>query len=200
MRLKRLNQRDEQILLLLKEFDFMTRDQIGRAMQLGTKRNTNRVLQNLAPYLMQIREGYQSIYYLSKEGRDYVGCSKIRKKSGHVQHSIIRNEFYFYSNYPADWQNEIKVSDGQTSIIVDAMFSKNNLLNFLEVDRLQTMKENASKVRRLEELYKNGALEKKLFYFPRIIWLTTTELRRKKLIELSKGLPKVKVFTYDEIL
>lgn len=200
MRVKRLSQRDEQILLHLKEFDFLTRDQLNRSFELGTKRNTNRVLQNLAPYLRNIREGYQSIYYLSKLGREYVDCDKIRKKGGHVQHAIMRNEFYIYYGYPSDWQNEIKVSDGQTSVIVDAMFTKNNLLNFLEVDRMQTMKENASKVRRFEELYKNGLLEQKLFYFPRIIWLTTTELRRKKLTELCKGLPKVKVFTYDEII
>lgn len=200
MQVKRLSQRDEQILLHLKEFDFLTRDQINHTFQLGTKRNTNRVLQNLAPYLRNIREGYQSIYYLSKLGREYVDCEKIRKKGGHVQHAIMRNEFYIFYGYPSDWQNEIKVSDGSTTIIVDAMFSKNNLLNFLEVDRMQTMKENASKVRKFENLHKNGLLEKKLFYFPRIIWLTTTELRRKKLIELCKGLPKVKVFTYDEII
>ncbi len=199
MRLKKLSQRDEQILLLLRKFDFLTRDQLNAYFYFGTKRNTNRVMANLAPFLMTIREGYQSIYYLSKLGREYVGCEKIRKKGGNVHHTIMRNEFWLYNNSPEDWKNEIKVSDGSATIIVDSMFYKNNFCNFLEVDRLQTMKENASKVRRYEELHRNGLLEQKLFHFPRLTWLTTTELRRKQLAELCANLPRVKVFTYDDI-
>ncbi|MEA0565691.1 hypothetical protein [Lysinibacillus irui] len=45
---KQLSNRDEQILLLLKKFDFMTRDQLSRYFNLGKKRNKNRVLHNLS--------------------------------------------------------------------------------------------------------------------------------------------------------
>lgn len=78
--MKQLSQREEQILLLLKRLDFLTRDQLNTYFNLGKVCNTNRVLRNISEYLMSIRLGYQSIYYLSKIGRDYVDCDKIRKK------------------------------------------------------------------------------------------------------------------------
>lgn len=199
MKLKQLSQRQESILLLLKKFDFMTRDQIRYYFGLGKKRNSNRVLSNLSEYLMLIRDGQQSIYYLSKKGREYVGCEKIRKKSSNVQHYIMRNEFYFYNSCPSDWKNKIKVSDGKTSVIVDAMYSQIHTTHFLEVDNLQSMAENRSKVKRYEELLNNGLLAEKLGHYPTIVWLTTTELRRMQLEELCVGLPVTKVFTYDEI-
>lgn len=199
MKKKKLSEREEQMLLLLKKFDFLTRDQLNSYFKLGSIRNANRVLYELTDYLVSIRDGYQSIYYLSKHGREYVGCEKIRKKGGHVQHVIMRNEFWLFYGCPIDWKNEIKVSDGETQVVVDAMFSKYNLYHFLEVDNMQTMKENKSKIKRYIELLKNDLLVQKLFHFPKIIWLTTTELRRKQLIELSRDLPSVKVFTIDEI-
>ncbi len=197
--MKQLSQRQESILLLLKKFDFLTRDQLRYYFGLGKKRNANRVLSNLSDYLMSIKDGKQSIYYLSKLGREYVGCEKVRKKSSNVQHYIMRNEFYFYNSCPSDWKNEIKVSDGDTSVIVDAMYSRIHTTHFLEVDNLQSMSENRAKVKRYEELLNNGLLAEKLSHFPTLVWVTTTELRRMQLKEACEGLPVVQVFTYDEI-
>lgn len=196
---KKLNSRQERILLSLKKFDFMTRDQLQRHFRLGKTRNTNRVLGDLSTYLMNIREGYQSVYYLSKEGRDYVGCEKIRKKGGHVQHTIMRNEMWLHYGCPPDWKSEIKVSDGRTQVIVDAMFMKTLQYHFLEVDHTQTMKENRIKIERYKALMENGLIAKKLGHFPTVVWLTTTELRRKQLQETCKGLPSVKVYTLADI-
>lgn len=148
---------------------------------------------------MTIREGYQSIYYLSKEGRDYVGCSKIRKKGGHVYHTTMRNEMWLFYGCPPDWKNEIKVSDGKTHVIVDAMFMKAMQHHFLEVDNTQTMKENKTKIARYNALLSNGLIAEKLGHFPTIIWLTTTELRRKQLQDACRTLSKVKVYTMADI-
>lgn len=197
--LKPLAEREEQILLLLKNFDYMTRDQIRFYFGLKSIRNANRVLKGMSEFLSSVRDGYQSIYYLNANGRKYVDCTKVRKKGGRVQHSIMRNEFYFYNNCPSDWENEIKVSDGQTTVIIDAMYTKLHTTHFLEVDNLQSMKENRSKIIRYKKLYKNGALEKELGHFPTLVWLTTTELRRIQLKEACDGLPVVQVFIYNEI-
>lgn len=194
-----MSQRQEQILLLLKKYDFLTRDQINRYFKLGSIRNTNMILYNLSDYLLNIREGYQSIYYLSKLGREYVDCEKIRKKGGHVNHTIMRNEFWLYYGCPHDWKNEIKVSDGKATVIVDAMFSKSLMHHFLEIDNKQTMKENRTKIARYKELYGNGLITQKLGHFPSIVWMTTTELRRKQLSEACKGLPNTKVYTLSDI-
>ena len=199
MKKKQLNNRQEQILLALKKFDFLTRDQLSRYFRLGKVRNTNRVLEDLSCYLMNIREGYQSIYYLSKEGRDYVGCDKIRKKGGHVHHTVLRNETWLFYGCPPDWKSEIKVSDGKTIVIVDAMFMKMLQYHFLEVDRMQPMKENRIKIERYKALMENGLIAQKLGHFPTLVWVTTTELRRKQLQDACKTLPSVKVYTLADI-
>lgn len=195
-----LSERDERILLLLKRFDFMTRDQLNECLRLGTIRNTNRILHNLSDYLMSIREGYQTIYYLSKLGRLYVDCEKVRKKGGHVQHIVMRNEMWLFSSQPKDWKNEVKVSDSHTTVITDAMFTDSwDRKHFLEVDSTQTMKENRNKVKRYVELLNNGLVEEKLGHFPTLVWLTTTEHRRDQLKKECAGLQAVMVFTISDI-
>lgn len=192
-----MSNRDEQILLLLKERDFLTRDQLNRYFNLGKVRNTNRVLFNLSDYLMTIKEGHHTVYYLSKLGRDYVDCDRIRKKGNHVQHTIMRNDMWLHFGCPRDWQNEMKVVLEKNNIIVDAMFTKNNFQHFLEVDNLQTMKENREKIKRYKQMIQN--FYPQFGYYPTIVWLTTTELRRKQLSESCKSLPGAKVYTMTDI-
>ena len=198
MKKKQLSHREERILLLLQKFDFMTRDQLNSYLKLGTIRNTNRILGNLSDYLMSIRDRYQTIYYLSKLGRAYVDCDTIRKKGNHVQHTIMRNDMWLYYKCPPDWESEIKVSDGKATVIVDAMFTTFQQ-HFLEVDHTQTMKENRIKIERYKALKENGLITQKLGQFPTLVWLTTTELRRKQLKEACNSLPSVKVFTVSDI-
>lgn len=194
--MRRLSEREEKILLLLKKFDFMTRDQINQYFRLGSIRNTNRILYEMSNYLMKIREGYQTIYYLSKQGRAYADCEKIRKKGVHVRHTIMRNDMWLFYDSPYDWKNEIRVSDGATSVIADAMFSDGwDRRHLIEVDHTQTMKENRNKIKRYKELFQNGLIEE----FPTVVWLTTTEHRRKQLKETCGGLPVVMVFTVEDI-
>ncbi|MFJ7662942.1 replication-relaxation family protein [Lysinibacillus sp. NPDC097162] len=193
-----LSNREEQILLLLKKFDFLTRDQLNSYFKLGKVCNTNRVLRSLSFYLFNIREGYQTIYYLSKEGRGYVGCEKVRKKGGHVKHFIMRNQFWLFYNCPIDWKNEVKISSGSNSVITDAMFTRNGFQYFLEVDNLQTMKTNRDKINRYKNLM--PSILQQFGYNPTLVWLTTTELRRKQLEEAcaSNGL-KFQIYTMDDI-
>ena len=193
---KQLSNRDEQILLLLKKFDFLTRDQLNRYFKLGKKRNTNRVLHNLSHYLSTIRDGYETIYYLNANGREYVDCDKVRRKTNRVQHTVMRNEFWLFYKCPVDWKNEVKISDGTTTIIVDGMFSRNGFKYFLEVDNLQTMKENRDKIKRYKKLMEG--IVSSFGYYPTLVWLTTTEHRRKQLETSCDGL-KCKVYTVNDI-
>ncbi|MEK4128566.1 replication-relaxation family protein [Solibacillus sp. FSL W8-0474] len=196
MKVKQLSQRNEQILLLLKKFDFLTRDQISVYFKLGKICNTNRVLRNLSDYLTCVRDGYQSIYYLNKCGREYVDCERIRKKGGHVQHIVMRNDLWLYFKCPNDWRNEVKISDENTSVVADAVFTRNGFYHFLEVDNLQSMKENRAKINRYKSL--SDSLVKQFGYFPTLVWLTTTEHRRKQLESACNGL-NFKVFTMNDI-
>lgn len=195
-----MKEREEQILLLLQRFDFLTRDQLCNYFKLGTTRNTNRVLRTISEYLVSFREGYQSIYYLSPKGKKYVDCDKVRKKGGHVKHTIMRNDFWLYSDCPNTWKNEIKVSDGSETVIVDAIYKDDwDRRHFIEIDNLQQMKENRNKIKRYKQLLENGHIEEKLGHFPTIIWVTTTEHRREQLKKESDGLPMVMVFTTNDI-
>jgi hypothetical protein len=198
--LKALNPRQEQILLVLRKFDFMTRDQLRKYCRLGTIRNANRELLKLADYLNNVRDGYQSIYYLNKEGRAYVDCDKVRKKGGHVTHTVMRNDFWLYIGCPYDWQNEIKISDGKTTIVCDAMFKRDQLQHFLEVDHKKSMKENRLKIDKYIELHKNGLIAQSLGHFPAVVWVTTTELRRKQLTDACKVLPGARIYTMTDII
>lgn len=196
MKKRKLSSREESILLFLKKFDFVTRNQLSRYFKLGSKRNTNRVISALSDYLSHVREGHNFIYYLNANGRSYVDCNKIRKKGAHVEHTIMRNEFYLFYRCPHDWRNEIKISDGKTFIIVDAMFSRNGFQHFLEVDNLQSMQENRAKITRYKTLLES--LVKQYSYHPTLVWLTTTEHRRKQLEKECEGL-KVKLYTTGDI-
>ncbi|MDQ0975898.1 hypothetical protein QFZ31_005776 [Neobacillus niacini] len=196
--MKPLNKRQEQILLSLKKLDYLDRDQLNRIHRLGTIRNTNRILKQLSNYLSSYREDYSTIYYLNKEGREYVTSEKIRKKTNFVNHVIMRNQFYIYAGFPSKWKNEMKLSDREISIVCDAWFKANGKYHILEVDYQQTMKENRNKIEKYRGLYTNKSMESKLGHVPPLLWLTTTELRKKKLVELLKGLP-YGVYTINDI-
>ena len=197
MRKRALTDREERILLLLKSFDYLTRDQLNNYFKLGTIRNTNRILKELSDYLASFRDGYQSVYYLNKNGREYVESSKVRKKSNQIEHYLMRNEFWLFCNCPTDWKNEVKISNGKVSIVADAMYSVGGLQHFLEVDNKQTMKENRAKIKRYKDLMNSNALE--VGHFPVIVWLTTTQLRRKQLEDACKDLPQFRVYLINEI-
>lgn len=123
---------------------------------------------------------------------------KIRKKTNFVNHVIMRNQFYIYAEFPSEWKNEMELSDGNIKIICDAWFKSNGKNHILEVDSQQPMKENRNKIERYRRLYSNGLMAKQLGHIPPLIWVTTTELRKRKLAELCKGLP-YGVYTINDI-
>nr|WP_231607532.1 replication-relaxation family protein [Fictibacillus sp. 18YEL24] len=164
---------------------------------LSSSRNTNRVLSDMKQYLSAIKEGKETIYYLSKEGREMVGCERIRKKTPQVQHFIMRNQFYIFAHCPNEWKIEQKIG-GQ--IVCDAAFKQSGKWHFLEVDNNATMTANKKKIEKYKKLY-----ESKIFqnhedygYFPLLLWVTTNDYRQKKLLELCREIPS-NVFTIDDI-
>jgi hypothetical protein len=139
-----------------------------------------------------------NIYFLNKIGREYVNSQKERKKNKFVNHVLMRNDFYIFSGYPHDWKNELKVTDGKYTVICDSWFKSIGKYHFLEVDSLQKMKNNRTKILQYIGLVKNRAIEEHLGYFPLLIWITTTELRKRQLKELCKELSCL-VYTINDI-
>jgi hypothetical protein len=162
-------------------------------------RNANHVLRKLAPYLSSFREEYSStVYFLNKEGREYVNSDKVRRKNKFVNHYLMRNDFYIYMGLPHDWENEMLIGDGTFKVVCDSYFNKDGKYHFLEVDHTQKMNINKKKIEQYKGLMREGKVAKRLGYFPKLIWLTTTELRRKQLTALCKGIP-YGIYTIDDI-
>lgn len=183
--------RIEQILLSLKKLDYLSRSQIQTLHNLGGTRNANKVLKEMSPFVHSFREG-ENIYYLSREGREYVGAEKVRKKTPQVKHFLMRNDAYIFFQRPSTWQTEIKVKDtaNDVSVIPDAIFQRQNKHYFLEVDHIQKMIVNQSKI----DKYKKLANKIKFC----LVWITTTEYRKKRLTTLCKGLD-VQIYTLEEM-
>lgn len=185
-------ERQDRILLSLKKLNFLTRSQLQRMHNLKSDRNAQRVLKNMENYLNVFRDG-QNIYYLNKKGRERVESDKIIKKTHNVNHYIMRNELYIQFGQPKTWRNEIRIinqnNHGKLIVVADALFEANNQTYIIEVDNTQSMKNNRTKIEKYRRLIERNAFGG----MPFMIWITTTEYRRKKLLELCDGL-NIKVF------
>ena len=112
----------------------------------------------------------------------------------------MRNQFYVFTGCPKEWKNEIKLSDGKITKVCDSWFKANEYMHILEVDRLQNMNENANKIKAYSEMQAGGVIKKHLGYFPPLIWVTTTELRRKQLTRLcEQGELNFRIYIEEEI-
>lgn len=178
----------------MKKLDFLSRSQIQRLHRLGGDRNANRVLSDMSDYLNTVRLD-EKVYYLNALGRDRVGATKVVKSSGQIEHYLMRNALYLAYGCPASWENEIKLTvAGKVSIIADALFRVGSVYNICEIDRTQKMAENRAKVDKYRELLALGVFEKR----PKLIWVTTTEYRRKQLAKLCEGLD-VRIYVASEL-
>jgi hypothetical protein len=194
-----MKQRQEQILLKINQLTILSRQQITQIFDLGSKRNTNRVLKTISPFLSSFREGYETIYYLSKQGREYIGTDRIVKKTIQTKHFLMRNQYYIFQGQPDYWKNEMKVTDGgKVNVICDALFQKGSKYHFFECDNQQSMKENANKIMKYKQIYDSKAFQQNMGYFPTLHFLTDSPYRKEKIMSLLNGLP-FQCFTFDEI-
>ncbi|WOD61745.1 replication-relaxation family protein [Niallia taxi] len=198
--LEKMN-RQESILRSLKMLDFLTRSQIQRIHDLKSDRNAQRVLKQMEEYLNVIKDG-EYIYYLNAKGRELVDCNKVRKRTGNVQHYIMRNHLYIAFRCPKTWLNERRIISKSVSgkeeikCVADAVFMKGDAHCIVEVDNTQTMKRNEKKIEKYRILRQRNSFG---MMAPHFIWITTTEHRRKELIELHKGL-NIQVFTVADFI
>jgi hypothetical protein len=148
----------------------------------------------MEPFLSHFKDG-EKIYYLNKEGRERVGATKVLKKTAQARHYIMRNTLYIALGNPATWENEMELAiPNKVSVIADAIYFMNKKLHIIEVDHTQKMIKNRGKIQRYKQLMELNAFDVP----PKFIWITTTELRRKQIAELSKGL-ETKVYTVKDL-
>lgn len=111
----------------------------------------------------------------------------------------MRADAYIYYAANEDWRNELKFAvPDVVTVITDSYFRHNQKRHFLEVDHLQHMNKNKEKIERYKKLNETGVLQKKIGYFPCLVWVTLTEGRRQQLKEWCSGL-NVIIHLWDEI-
>lgn len=144
-------------------------------------------------YLGWFRHGLQKVYYLNKTGRERIGAEVTRKKTPNIQHFLLRNQLWMALGFPHSWENEIKITVKDISIVCDAKFlMKDKNLGLIEVDVSQPMIKNKAKIEKYRKIKEMTGNDFKL------IWVTELESRRAKLNELMKGMDG-KVYTWNEI-
>lgn len=147
-------------------------------------------------YVSVIRDG-ENVYYLNANGRALVNCEKVRKRTGNIDHYIMRNHLYIAMGCPATWRNEIRiVNEGASKkdkvvCVADALFKQGDAYCIVEVDNTQTMKKNQAKVEKYRKLKERMAFG---MMAPKFIWITSTDYRRNELRKLSEGL-NVEIYT-----
>lgn len=178
----------------------MSRGQLQRLHRLGGDRNAQKVLKSMEEYLQCFREEtYGTVYYLSRAGRQMIGSTKVVRRTLQVRHTLMRNDFYFHIGCPVNWRNEIKVTDGQTTLVTDALFVKDKRYNFLEVDNTQSMAENNAKIKRYRDMCERGLFQKDFGYFPSLHIVTVSRSRVRRFMEMCEGLP-VQVYYHEDII
>jgi hypothetical protein len=191
--------REESILLSLSKLDYLSRSQIQRLHGLSGDRNARRVMQALSPFVSTFRgETGENIYYLNRVGRERTGAAVARSRIAQVGHYLMRND-YFIKHRPEEWRNEVKLTvKDVVTVIPDAYFRLNQRRQCLEVDHLQHMNKNREKIEKYKTLKQTGAVQEKLKYFPRLVWVTLTETRKRQLAEWCEGLDVV-IYLWDDI-
>lgn len=189
-------QREEKILLTIDNLGYASRKQLQKLFSLGTDRNAQRVLSNMKTYLNCFRH-IDNVYYLNKKGRDRIGSDLVRHKPQQTEHILMRNEVYLHYK-PKVWKIERPILvNNKPFLIPDVTMELNNEVVFLEVDVTQKMLQNKKKVEKYKELQdrmrRNGRKP------PVLMWITSSEYRRKKLTEFCKDLNYV-VLTKDDII
>ncbi|GGN65562.1 replication-relaxation family protein [Oceanobacillus indicireducens] len=187
-----LNSRQEQILLNLKRFDYMTVKQLQQLHDLKSDSNAYRVMRQLEPYTSVFKDDGVNVYYLNKEGRGVVNSKKIRKKLTTAQHYLMRNDLYIYLGMPGTWQNEIRMkydlNNEKITVVADAHYTSFSYPykkhHIIEIDHTQKMKKNEIKIEKYRRLIQKGVFNG----MPRLIWVTTTPYRKEVLSDLMEGL------------
>lgn len=147
-------------------------------------RNANRILKEMSQYLHTVRLD-ENVYYLNSEGRERVGATKVLKKTQQITHHLMRNSLFIAKGCPATWKNEVKFSvEKEVTVIADAAFIMMSVYHIIEVDNEQKMSVNRIKIEKYRRLIDLNVFEKP----PKLIWITTTEHRKKQLLALCEGL------------
>jgi len=181
--------REMMILSKLDKMGVLSRSQLQKIVGVHNVRTMNDILSSMGTYLNHTRM-MENVYYLSKQGREFIGSNTIVKKTSQLEHKVMRNDMFIYYDYPTTWEQEkpFTFTDGKTrektKIIADAFFTMDNAHYFIEVDCQQKMIANYRKIDQYAKLF--PAYERKYNVDCMLVFYTNSEFRQKKLIQYAE--------------
>lgn len=104
----------------------------------------------------------------------------------------MRNDLFIAYNCPDDWKNEMRLLYKDVNVIADALFESNGIRHIVEVDHTQKMQTNKAKIEKYRKLLEYGVLKN-----IKLVWMTTTNYRKKKLLGMMGDI-KGQVFTISD--
>lgn len=135
-----------------------------------------------------------------------INSNKVMSRNMQVHHILMRNEAYIHFGCPKKWGVEEPLKDAKGNVLIrpDVIFALpeegRDVFYFLEIDYMQKMVNNKKKVERYGELKRSNLLQNTLGYFPQLIFVTTSEHRKKKLIQFCREQQlRHIVYTIEEI-
>ena len=192
-------ERNERILLSLDKLQFLSRSQLQEIHNLKSDRNAQRVLRNLRTYL-NVERLEENVYYLNKAGRSYIGSDNVVQKSAQIKHILMRNQLYIYMGCPDHWEIEKAVELAGTFYVRPDVLFTTDKLHFAEIDATQKMSVNKAKIEAYAKMRDTKMFHVEYGYFPKLIWLTRTTIKKERLIALcrEKGLQHT-VYSLEDI-
>jgi Replication-relaxation len=165
---------------------FVSRSQLQIIHNLKSDRNALKVLGEMKEYLHvkpSPERSNENIYYLNKNGCEYVGQNEERRWVQSVEHYLMRNDLFIHYQQPNPFniEPEIVLREGMTQKIIkpDATFIRDNQYYFLEVDRTQKMNENKKKLESYAELF--PLIKSTLKQTPILVFYTLSHIRKDKI-------------------
>ncbi|EJR95206.1 MULTISPECIES: replication-relaxation family protein [Bacillus] len=205
MRHQKLKQRARQIEILssLNKLEFASRRQLQAIHALGSIRNANRILKDLREYCHVTSHNREYVYYLNKKGCALLGLEPDERKKKHqLEHILLRNEAWMWLDFP-DWKTEqvikFRYQNEEKIIVPDAYYLIDQVPHFVEIDRLQHMKNNEEKIQYYSLIAKLYKKQKDIV--PNILFFTISDYREKKLESYGmKYNVYVRTFLLKEVL
>ncbi|MFD2702765.1 replication-relaxation family protein [Paenibacillus shunpengii] len=187
---------------ILSSFDtygYLTTSQVQGLHNLGGRRNTTRILNDMSEFLSSFRDG-ESVYYLNARGRKEIGSEKPQlRRTQHVGHTIMRNDVII-ALQPEIWRPEYTIKWDNNAIQADALLRTKSAYTFLEVDRTQSMAQNQRKLDMYRALKDTGRWQAKNGPFPLLLFITVSVYRAERLREiLSKSGMDAQVLTIEDL-
>ena len=146
----------------------------------------------------------RNVYYLNKEGREWIGSEHEVKWTLQAEHYLMRNDLYIHYKCPESWEVEKRISfrpalgNTERYIIPDARFHKNGIWHLVEIDRTQSMSTNKKKLDEYAQV--SPLIEGEFGHKPVIIFYTMKESRKKLLQDLCVKLKlDCDILTYEEL-